>query len=99
MLGGVQTQCLQRVFGREARYLALTNDGAPRSCQQIVYFEIDAIELRQHRPLQFDQILSRGTVKGTFVSGPQPQSLDRRRLLLRRAISNLRQSLLGSFEI
>src|SRR5208337_738258 len=66
---------------------------------QIVQMTIDRIKVRQQRPLQFDEVLSRCAVKRTLVAGAQPEQLDSRSENRRWVISNFGKGLLSALEV
>src|SRR6202140_4664319 len=104
MLGSVQAQHQQGVLWRQARYLAFADDSLPGSRHQILHAQINRIEVRQQRPLQFDQVLSISAVKRALVACPKPQAfgcgtLDGRVDLSGRPISDFSQSLLRALEV
>src|SRR5450755_4546403 len=67
--------------------------------QQILHAQIDAIEIRQQRPLHFNEVLSGRTIKRAFVTSSQPPSFDGRDNVRGRAISNFSESLLRSLKV
>jgi hypothetical protein len=82
MLGGVQAEGEQGIFGGEAgdvRIVVCAQRDAAGAGPEIVelkLFGIDGVEIREERPLQLDEIFTAGAVKGSLVSSFEPETLD-----------------------
>src|SRR5580700_2152655 len=68
MFRGMHRQHQQQIFGRRSFHSASCNCDAHRALEESIHIEVNRVEARLQRPLQFEQVTPRRTVEGTFVS-------------------------------